>query len=827
MLNVIEDFRSRSVKALGAVSVMLLLAACNQETGQAPDQYRLGGTLIGLEGDLTLAVNGSVMDYQRDGDGFTFVDSFVDGSDYEVSIVAAPDNQQCNLDNARGVIDGNVTSIEIHCLSFFSLGGTLSGLTGELLLSVNGAEMQFTQQQLGDVTFEQRLLDGSEYQVEILTDPDGQQCNLSNGSGFIAGESVTSIEINCLTFYAIGGKIAGLNGEVTLSLNGQPQTFNSDDLDELKGFNFDPLVLDGSEYQVSLIAAPESQLCLLDNGGGSVSGSDVFSISINCASSYSLGGSLEGLLDGGEPELALTLNDQETIRPAGNTFGFDDPLFIDARHYDIRISQQPAEQLCQIENGQGEATSFSVSDVRVYCYSWQAPVQVDNPQAVSSISLEAQLAMNNSGEALAVWTSKDFPEADVSSRYQTWVQQYQVEEDWIEQSREQLNPVASEVDYQYVPQVALNNNGNALVTWNSNHHSLNPYEQGDVLASRYTEIDAWQYQGMLDVPPPYGGDLADYAQVALGDDLGVLVWKQNFSGQSRIMARTYHPTEDQWSDAENIEREAVNTDGDASSAYVAINSNNEAMVIWQQRNASGIRVWANLYRSGQWQGAQLLDSSAAKSSLELGGFDGIKAKVSINQQGQAVAIWLLPKLIIGDEGYEWHQTVLAKTYSPKPGEGWIATAQVLGHALAMQSAPDVTLDSQGKVVAVWEQDKALFAAHYDLMDSASVWMQESLLPSNAEYLIWDPKVASDPAGNAVVIWQKTDLAGQDSRIQAKLYSPEGGCWCNATASLLNGPLQQNSVVATPKVAMDEQGRALAIWQLNEAEQYSLWSAAFK
>lgn len=68
--------------------------------------------------------------------------------------------------------------------SSFSIGGTVSGLTGTVVLQNNGAD-NLSISASGPFTFANRLGNGASYNVTVLTQPAGHTCTVSNGSGFV------------------------------------------------------------------------------------------------------------------------------------------------------------------------------------------------------------------------------------------------------------------------------------------------------------------------------------------------------------------------------------------------------------------------------------------------------------------------------------------------------------------------------------------------------------------------------------------------------------------------------------------------------------------
>ena len=79
----------------------------------------------------------------------------------------------------------------------YTVGGAVNGLSGTLVLQ-NNASDDLTITQDGLFTFSTALADGSSYNVTVKTEPSGQNCTLSNGSGTINSANVTNVFINCV-----------------------------------------------------------------------------------------------------------------------------------------------------------------------------------------------------------------------------------------------------------------------------------------------------------------------------------------------------------------------------------------------------------------------------------------------------------------------------------------------------------------------------------------------------------------------------------------------------------------------------------------------------
>ncbi|MBX3688782.1 S8 family serine peptidase, partial [Dokdonella sp.] len=80
----------------------------------------------------------------------------------------------------------------------YTVGGSVSGLTGSgLVLSLNAGAQTLPVAADGAFTFPTGLTGGASYAVTVGTQPAGQVCNVSNGSGTIGSANVTDVAVTC------------------------------------------------------------------------------------------------------------------------------------------------------------------------------------------------------------------------------------------------------------------------------------------------------------------------------------------------------------------------------------------------------------------------------------------------------------------------------------------------------------------------------------------------------------------------------------------------------------------------------------------------------
>jgi hypothetical protein len=217
----------------------------------------------------------------------------------------------------------------------------------------------------GPFSFSINIASGMTYAVRAKTQPKGQICLVTNGSGVVDAANITNIAVTCnAANYVVGGSVSGLmrNGLV-LQNNGQdylPIAANGN-------FSFPTSVPSGGRYDVSVKTNPTGQICFIDNVSGTVGNADITNVSVSCImQEYTLGGTVSGLTSG-----ALVLENTsgtESVVVSGNgSFNFPS-IFYNGMAYSVAVKSQPVNQTCSVRsNGDGVIGTSSVSNILVVC----------------------------------------------------------------------------------------------------------------------------------------------------------------------------------------------------------------------------------------------------------------------------------------------------------------------------------------------------------------------------------------------------------------------------------------------------------------------------
>jgi hypothetical protein len=359
-----------------ALVVVSAAAACNCQPRQS--LYRVGGTVVGLTDTVVLQNNGGD-DLSVDASGpFTFATALASGASYGVTIKTQPAGQTCSVGSGTGTMaQANVTSVSVTCVVVepppeprYTVGGTVSGLLGTVVLQDNGGD-DLNVDASGPFTFATSLVRGASYVVTVKTQPAGQLCSVGSGTGTVAAADVTSVSVTCVVVeppleprYTVGGTVSGLVGTVVLQNNG------GDDLSVgVTGpFTFATSLVSGAPYSVTVLHSPSGQRCSVDagTGAGEIASADVTTAHVTCVElpTYAIGGTVSGLTGTGLVLQNLGTDDLSISTDGPFVFG---TRSLDGAPYAVTVRTPPGGQDCQVVAGAGSVSGANVISVQVTC----------------------------------------------------------------------------------------------------------------------------------------------------------------------------------------------------------------------------------------------------------------------------------------------------------------------------------------------------------------------------------------------------------------------------------------------------------------------------
>ena len=193
----VRPFHRCCATLIGAI-VLIAVSACGGG-GHGPSSFTIGGTITGLTGNgLVLNDGTSAGSPTANATSFTFPAQQPSGTSYSVTIGKQPAGQQCSVSNGSGMISSaNITNVQVTCTSLYSVGGTINGLTSPSLVLANGTETVSPAANSTSFSLPTPLATGKTYDVTIKTQPTGQTCQVSNGSGSVGTAAISTVKVSC------------------------------------------------------------------------------------------------------------------------------------------------------------------------------------------------------------------------------------------------------------------------------------------------------------------------------------------------------------------------------------------------------------------------------------------------------------------------------------------------------------------------------------------------------------------------------------------------------------------------------------------------------
>jgi hypothetical protein len=338
----------------------------------------------------------------------------------------------------------------------------------------------------------------------------------------------------------------------------------------------------------------------------------------------------------------------------------------------------------------------------------------------------------------------------------------------------------------YDSQIAFDGDGNAIAVW----------EQYDgahwsIYANRYTPGGGWGTATVIES----GTGSAGSPKIAIdADGNAIAVWAQYDGAHNSIYANRYTPGGG-WGTETVIESGTDN----AGSPQIAIDGDGNAIAVWHQNDGANLSIYANRYTAGGGWGT-------TATVIESGTGTAVSPQIAIDGDGNAIAVWQQY------DGSHWN--IYANRYTPSGG--WGTTATVIESGTGTAYDPQIAIDGDGNAIAVWYQyDGGHLSIYANRYTSGGGWDMTATVIESGTGDAYDPQIAIDGDGNAIVVWVQDD--GSYDSIYANRYTSGGG-WGSATLIESGTGDAYDS-----QIAIDGDGNAIAVWDQDDGVQWSTYA----
>jgi hypothetical protein len=423
--------------------------------------------------------------------------------------------------------------------------------------------------------------------------------------------------------------------------------------------------------------------------------------------------------------------------------------------------------------------------------AWNTPVLIEADNTYGGYF--PQIAMNASGNAVAIWLQDDSTNTN-----NVWSNRYTAATGlWgTPELIETYNTNGA------APKVAIDASGNAIAVWS--HYDG---ARENIWSNRYNATTGlWGTAELIETDSSGDASNAEIAMDASGN--AVVVWYNfiNARNMNDIWSNRYNVATGLWGTAELIETDDT---GNAYGAQVAMDVSGNAVAVWSQKIGTRYNICSNRYNAatGLWGTAVLIETDDSG--------DANNASVAIDASGNAVAVW-------SQEDSTNTNNVWSNRYTASTGL-WGTAVLIETDNTGGAYNPRVAMNASGNAVAVWNQSDGtrdnIWSNHYTA--STGLWSTATLVETDNAGSASDARVAVDVTGNAMAVWRQSD--GTINNIWSNRYTASTGLW--STATLVE--TDNSGSASNARVAMDATGKALVVWQQYTGTIMNIMSNTFQ
>lgn len=333
--------------------------------------------------------------------------------------------------------------------------------------------------------------------------------------------------------------------------------------------------------------------------------------------------------------------------------------------------------------------------------------------AVGQSAVDAQVAVDSSGNAIAVWERFNGSYTIVqASRFDAASGTWGAVAD--------LSATGQHGDN---PQIAFSPSGDAIAVWS----------RGGIIQGATYDAVAGTWGAVTDLSVP--GQPATDPQIAFsptGDAIGV--WERSDGSNTIMRWAKYTGATKTWGTTAALSASGQNSDN----AHIVFDASGNALAVWQRSNGSH-----TIARGARYIGAA--NTWGATEDLSASGQNAQAPSVAMDGSGNAIAVW---------ERSDGANTIAQAARFTATTNLWSA-AQDLSAPGQNAARPRVAFDGGGNAVAVWERSDGSNTRIQSARFKGGAWTGAGDI-SSAGGDAARATVAVDADGNAVAVWERSD-----------------------------------------------------------------------
>ena len=195
--------------------------------------------------------------------------------------------------------------------------------------------------------------------------------------------------------------------------------------------------------------------------------------------------------------------------------------------------------------------------------------------------------------------------------------------------------------------------------------------------------------------------------------------------------------------------------------------------------------------------------------------DAYPPNLVANRKGDAIVVWKHD-----GKGNTTDYSVWSNRYDALSSTwGEAIRIDTSGTSDDLYEAPAVAINEAGKAIVLWQEmneNRGVWMNRYDV--DLSDWGDSERITTDGIYEFASPRVAIDAQGNALAGWLRN--TGSRDDLAASRYDWESHTW--RTPELIE-TYDADSVEASPSIGFDADGNALALWSQHNGERDVVWA----
>ncbi|MEO8061909.1 MAG: hypothetical protein ABI821_04085 [Pseudomonadota bacterium] len=670
------------VKLLAASVLVLGVSACNNDDNKPPHDdglppnlptFSIGGTVTGLSGTLSLQnSNGNTVAVTANG-AFTFATEMFNGNTYNVTVGAPPNSQTCTVANGTGTVTLNdITNIAVTCaanpnLIHVAVTGLGAGKTLVLRAQADATSGDLAVTSNGSFAFPTGFVGGAEYEVIVLTQPQGQACTIPNPHGDIDPAIITNLAVICINSSASAREWSPAEPVATDADIADPNSMNDPQI------RYDAAGNALAVWEADRVGEQGKDIVSRRYVPGAGWGSPVI------VPRQDVSGQLPevaGLDTRTDPKLAVAANGDAVV-----VFHYGGPRNLAASFYTKATN------------------SWSELD-------WIFASHPDDPDGADdpSVSIDAD------GNVLVVFENFGLIHYTRFTPGSGWLADVN-----FGKLAQPIDPNSNSRE----PKLATDANGDAVVVWKI--HDVFPDVGAfdtHLVSSRYDrDADVWSNPVPVDQD-----DLFDQQDgVFFGHDVMVdaagnaaAVWTQYDGARLHVMFNQL--TGNTWGTPVIVETGNDGVNGNAYDTHAVMDANGIVMAMWLQNDVDDGHFVANRYVPGAGWGTQQVIGQYSSIGF---GAESTEMKLVGNAAGDVIALWTLYSGI-GDENVLEPYQVLANEFNGTTlawGAPDVIDKEETDVEWGEASEIALDIDAEGNATAVWKDlgspESGIRAAHFE------------------------------------------------------------------------------------------------------------------